>query len=333
MKISELGERKILARLFPIFKSSHPDIIINVGDDAAAVRLKGDIAVLTTDMLIEAVHFRQQDIAPYTLGRKSLAVNLSDIAAVAGIPRFALLSLGLPPELELSWLTDFYRGLSDMAAEFGVALVGGDLTASSVLVINLMILGEPAGNHLAQRGGARPDDVILVTGSLGGSGMGIKLLLGQAVLSEAESHPFIDRHQSPIPRVREAQIAQPYASAIEDISDGLLTEISHICELSGTGARIKVAHVPLDPGLADACKTNGVDPALLAMTGGEDYELVISCRPSDALALKMKVEAATGTPVSEIGVMTGSAQEIILEMPDGEIRTAEKIGYEHFSAS
>lgn len=332
MKISEIGERELLRRLFPIFKAQNEDIIINAGDDAASVRSFAGQAVMTTDILIEDVHFKVRDIKPHTLGRKSLAVSISDIAAMAARPLYAMISLGLPPDTTVDFVTGLYQGLSSMADEYGVAIVGGDIAMSDKIIINVALYGTAGPDEkLTRRDAARSDDLIMVTGTLGGSALGLELLLAAKDDSIKKGARFINIHQDPSPRVVEAQIAAKNGVlVIEDISDGLLTEISHICEMSGTGALVDARSLPLPEGLESIATGMGLDPIGLALMGGEDYELVLVAPSNIGEKAAAAILEQTGTQVRNIGKITKTAAKIEIWDKSGKTEVTDRLGYEHF---
>lgn len=331
MKISEIGERELLRRLFPIFKRDDPAIILNVGDDAAAVACPEELAVLTTDMLIEDVHFRREYFTAKALGRKCLAVNISDIAAIAGRPRYALVSLALPPDMEVWYIEDFYRGLCGIADDYGITIVGGDLASSPLLVISITLFGVAEKSRIAVRNAAEAGNGILVTGELGGSALGLEILqLEQPRIKENESC-FIRCHLDPVPRVREALAAtRSGVKVIEDISDGLLTEISHICEASEVGAEIRLTDIPLPRNMRTTAAKYGFDPMQFALSGGEDYELVMTAPIETIDKVMSEIENNTGTAVHFIGTITDEPGHIVLVDEAGNVTTPKDFGYEHF---
>jgi thiamine-monophosphate kinase len=278
--LAELGEFGFIGRIRERFPA--PEGVTGIGDDCAVIPQRdGRDTLVSTDMLIEGTHFLRDDIPPYRLGWKSAAVNVSDIAAMGGTPTATFLSVALPPGLEAGWTDEFLRGFADLSKRFGVALLGGDTTASpDRICINVAVLGEcPAGTaHL--RSAARPGDLVCVTGMLGDSAAGLKAILG-GVERDADIQALIERHYLPLPRVTEGLrlAAAPGVHAMMDISDGIGSDLRHILDASGVGAEVFVEAIPLSPALERACARLGWDAAELAVCGGEDYELLFTVDP------------------------------------------------------
>jgi thiamine-monophosphate kinase len=327
MKLRELGEFGLIDRIAGRVVT-RAEVRIGIGDDAAALAPSpGCVTLVTSDMLLEGIHFDLALCDPFTLGRKSLAVNLSDIAAMGGMPRHFLLSLALPEQLEVEFLDGFVEGLLEMAATFGVALIGGDTCASrSGLVISVTALGEQLPERVVRRSGARAGDLVFVTGTLGDAALGLKLLRGGE-----RTGPAVMRHLDPSPRVREgmALAEAGIPSAMIDISDGLLADLGHIINLSGKGAEVDLARLPLSDAFRAHLIPGGEDPFRLPLAGGEDYELLFTASPGcekDALALL----AGLGTQATVIGEITGESMLRVIDPSGSDYRGAAR-GYDHFS--
>lgn len=270
-----------------------PDGVLGIGDDCAVIpQHDGQETLVTTDMLVEGSHFLLEDIDPYSLGWKSAAVNLSDIAGMGGKPGGTFLSVALPKTLDDSFLEDFFRGYKDISDRAGCPLLGGDTTASpDRLCINVTVLGSCAAGRSRKRSAAKPGDLVCVTGPLGDSGAGLKLVLENvgrlpAGPAMAEDEKVLRvRHYRPVPRIEEGmKLAEtPGVNAMMDISDGIGSDLRHILEESGTGARVDVRSLPLSAELRTVCARRGWDPVALALEGGEDYELLFTCRPGTAV--------------------------------------------------
>ena len=327
MKLRDLGEFGLIGRIHRQV-ARKPGVRIGIGDDAAAVEFSpGCISLVTSDMLVEGIHFDLSLCDPRTLGRKSLAVNLSDIAAMGGKPRYFLLSLALPEGVSVEFLDSLVTGLLEMADEFDVTLIGGDTCASrGGLTISVTAMGEQLPRKVISRGGARAGDLVCVTGTLGDSALGLRLLR-----NGDRTGPAVMKHLDPPPRVREgltlAEAGIP--SAMIDVSDGLLADLGHILELSGAGARLALDMVPLSPALRKHSADLGEDPYRLPLSGGEDYELIFTAPPA------LKKEAVSllkslGTPVTVIGEITPSNGLQVLA-PDGTLYRPAVAGYDHFS--
>ena len=326
MRLSQLGEFGLIDRIAARV-SRRPEVRIGIGDDAAALEpTPGCLLLVTADMLLEGVHFDLSFCSAFSLGRKTLAVNLSDIAAMGGEPRHCLLSLGIPPELPLEFIDDFVTGLLSRADEFGVVLVGGDTCASrSGLVINLTLMGEQRPEFAVTRSGARAGDLIMATGTLGDSALGLSLLRNGERQGAA-----IKQHLDPTPRVREGlKLAEgAYPSAMIDISDGLLADLGHILKLSGRGARVELAKLPVSDAVAAHIERSGPAGYLLPLAGGEDYELLFTISPERKEEI-VTLFTALGTPVAVIGEITLGDLRVIAA--DGSNYPVAGRGYDHFS--
>jgi thiamine-monophosphate kinase len=276
MTLSDLGEFGLIERIRARFPA--PQRAVGIGDDCAVLPQRdGQESLVSTDMLIEGTHFLRDDITPYQLGWKSAAVNLSDIAAMGGNPTGTLLSLALPADLTVEWIDAFLDGYAAVSA--GVPLLGGDTTASpDRICINVTVLGESPSGRGRLRSNAMEGDLICVTGPLGDSAAGLKAIL-DGVERDADVQALIDRHYLPIPRIKEGLelAANHQVHAMMDISDGIGSDLQHILDASGVGAEIKVDDIPLSLALKRVCKRFGWDPLALAISGGEDYELLFTC--------------------------------------------------------
>jgi len=294
-------------------------VLVGIGDDAAMVEMGSGNLLLTTDMLVEGVHFDPSAISPTDLGYKSIVVNVSDVAAVAGSPRYATVGLALPAETPSGWVIDLYRGMVEACGEYGLSIVGGDLSRSERIVISVTIAGEVPRGRALTRSGASPGEAVAVTGCLGAASGGLKVGSKDA-LSEW-GRALSEAHARPVARVGEAQIlAGSGASAMMDLSDGLSTDLHRLCAASGVGATIDLASLPI----CDQLEHLDVDPVDLALNGGEDYELLVAI-PRDA------VEAATAKLKEHFGVaftVVGEFTEPIEVMADGRPLTPK--GWDHF---
>lgn len=314
-----------------------PGVLAGIGDDAAVLALTPGASLLaTTDLIIEHVHFRRPGASPRDVGWKALAVNLSDIAAMGGVPRYALLALALPGSAGVKEVEEFVQGLHELARVHRVALVGGDTSSSpGGWMINVTVLGEHGGQPRL-RSAARPGHVVAVTGTLGGSAAGLCLLEGQrdrarvAGLDQAADAELVAAHLRPTPRVAEGRWlgAAPGVHAMMDLSDGLATDLGHVCRESGVGARVRVDRLPVAPGALAAARALGADPLRWAAAGGEDYELLVTLDPALAPEVARGLEAATGTPLTAVGEITGDGGLAFLDARGQAI--AMRPGYEHF---
>jgi thiamine-monophosphate kinase len=307
-RLSDIGEFALIERLKEIFGAeTAPYVEIGIGDDAAVLNLTpGARLVVTTDALIEDVHFVLDRIEPRVLGRRAVAANLSDIAAMGARPRCAFVVLGLRPHANVDYVLEIARGMAELALEYDARIVGGDITRSpNALSLTLTVIGETT-DGLLTRSGARPGDAIMVTGHLGGSAAGLGIAANPSVgvsMSRKEVDALLKRHNDPTPRVREgiALAGAGLATSAIDVSDGLAGDLRHICEMSRVGASIDPEKIPIDRSTHLAAGWLGQDAIALALTGGEDYELIFTC-PADGTDAARA--AIAPTPATEIGVIT-----------------------------
>jgi thiamine-monophosphate kinase len=333
MRLGDFGEFALIARLASIVSGDHPEVLVGIGDDTAVLRGDGDELLLATvDAQVEAVHFLREVIAPEQLGRRVLAVNLSDIAAMGGRGLAALVSLVLPAELEVAWLKRLYRGLAEEARRWDVAVIGGNVARTEQrAVIDVCLLGRVSRDALLLRSGARPGELVLVTGSLGGAAAGLRLVQ-RPELNSPLREALLARLLTPTPRLREAAvIAQSrQATAMIDLSDGLSSDIGHICEASGVGVRLWAERLPMAAGMPEVAARCGEAALELALSGGEDFELCFTTPKGVAAALADRVQRQTGTPVTVIGETLPPEAGRVLVLPDGREVLLEARGWEHF---
>jgi thiamine-monophosphate kinase len=268
------GEFELIARLQAAFANRRDEVARGIGDDCAVL---ADGTCLSCDLLVEDVHFRRATTSPEDLGFKALAVNLSDLAAMGAEPVCALTGLVLPPTVAVEEVDALAAGLEACAAAHGVQVAGGDISRGPVLVVSVTVLGR--AQRPVTRDGARPGDVLAVTGPLGGSRAGLSLLES----GRPEAAPaLVDRHRRPRPRLSEGRALAPHVHAMLDVSDGLASDAQRICEASGVACSIDLDAVPVEPGCDAVARSEGVSPGWFATAGGEDYELLVAL-PREAL--------------------------------------------------
>ncbi len=346
MKLFDLGEFGLIRRIRKLSSGAAPSVLIGIGDDAAALNLSpGHTLLVTTDLLLEDVHFDLSYTDFYSLGWKSAAVNLSDIAAMGGTPRFCLTALGIPRGIAAEDILDFYHGFKDLLRLQQTELIGGDTCASrDRLFISVTALGEAKAARIITRSGARPGDRVFVTGTLGDSAAGLEILQkGTGPVSgtrgqrnnkrvprtaQTAAAQLIERHLRPRPRVKEGRLiaASGCASAMIDISDGLSSDLSHLCNKSGVGADIVQDSIPVSEALKSICgaRSRGKKVELMhALNGGEDYELLFTVPPA-----RMSKLRSLKLPVKEIGKITARRTMSLLD-DAGRTRLQPK-GYDHF---
>jgi thiamine-monophosphate kinase len=308
------------------FTRASPGARLGVGDDAALLAPSPGMEIaISTDMLLAGRHFLP-DADAEGLGYKTLAVNLSDLAAMGARPRWALLAVALP-EADEDWLAAFSHGFFALAGEHGVELVGGDTTRGP-LTLCVSILGEVAPGQALTRAGARPGDAVWVSGELGGAALGLAHLRGECRLAEAEAAACVERLEQPTPRIALGQALLGIASAAIDVSDGLLADLGHILERSGVGAELRFDRLPAHPALLTRLPDPLARRCLLA--GGDDYELCFTA-PSERADDVLAAGRAAGVPVTRIGrIVAGPG--LVLRGADGAPITFEARGYDHFAA-
>ena len=330
--LAALGERGFIARLRGRLPAPGLEVLVGIGDDAAAVVWGGETLLLTTDALLEDVHFRRSTASLRDIGAKAIAVNVSDIAAMGGEPRYALVALALPPGVATAEVDELYAGIHDMARRHGVLVVGGDTCAApGGIVLAVTLVGRLDGAPL-RRSGARPGDAVLVTGTLGDSAAGLAVLdRSPGVPPPAGADAVVGRHRVPTPRVAEGQLirASGAATAMIDVSDGLVTDLGHIATESGVGARVDVEALPVSEAARAAAQALGRDPVDWALSGGEDYELLFTAAADRAAELARRVTERTGTPVHRIGEVRPVAEGVRFLEQGGRAR-AVRPGYDHF---
>jgi thiamine-monophosphate kinase len=315
--VAELGEFGLIARITGGLPPSS-DVVIGVGDDAAVLDISGDqLLVATCDAQVEDTHFRLHRTSPRDIGRRVLAVNLSDIAAMGARPRFALISLLLPPTLDVAVLDGIYAGLREEAAQFDVTLVGGNIARNAErLIIDITLLGTGTRNKLLRRDTAKAGEVVMVTGSLGAAAAGLLVLEDEQLAAKIAPESLVGvlaAQRTPTPQVAAGQwLAQHGVTTGIDVSDGLAADLSHICEASSVGVQIEAEALPIQPEVVTIAALAGREPQDLALFGGEDYELVFTVPADRAGILAHDLFVATGVTATAIGtICEGSAMTLL----------------------
>jgi thiamine-monophosphate kinase len=323
------GEDSLIARYFrPL--ATDPGAF-NLGDDAAILKVSGDDIVVTTDAIVEGVHFLPDD-PPDTIARKALRVNLSDLAAKGATPAGFVLTLALR-SAEDSWLKPFARGLGEDAASFGCPLLGGDTVSTpGPLMISITVFGRVAAGRMVRRSGARPGDRVVVTGTIGDAALGLSVLKGGAALTAladvAVNALLVERYRVPQPRNALAIAVRDHASAAMDVSDGLAGDLVKLCEASGVSAAIDAPSVPLSAAAASRLARGSVDFAAI-ISGGDDYEILCSIPETSLEAFETAARAA-GVAVTSIGtIVAGNAAPRFLDGEGREI-ALKRLSYSHF---
>lgn len=335
MGADRLNEFELIARFFAPLAAGEPGAF-GLTDDAATIALKtGHRMVVTTDTIVSGVHFLPSD-PPEAVAAKALAVNLSDLAAMGAIPRAYTLSLALPQAWDRdhaeSWLDGFADRLALDQREAGVHLIGGDTVASpGPLCVTVTALGMVRAGKELRRSAARPGDLIYVSGTIGDAALGLKSIAGELPsLPPDLGRALADRYRFPRARTELGWSLVGVAHGVTDISDGLLADVGHICSASNVSATINAAEVRLSPGVQTAIAANP-DLLVVALTGGDDYELVFTAPPASAGAIQA-ISESLKTPLTAIGRVDepGAKADVRVLAPDGRVIETGARGYQHF---
>lgn len=351
MRLRDIGEFELIERMAPIFgnagavvgstTAAFSRLALGIGDDAAVwEEAAGVFSIATTDALVEGVHFTHETTSWYDLGWKAMASNVSDIAGMGASPRFALVVLGAHGDKEVEDVLEMCRGMADVAGRFGAGVVGGDTVSSPLTMISVTLLGEAAGSRrsdgslpILSRFAARPGDILAVTGRLGSSGGGLELLLKDAAAVPGRLMPLVEAHRRPMPRVQEGRmLVEAGVRCGMDLSDGLVGDLARICRASKVSAVVDVGRLPLDPLLRDSFGPRAVD---LALTGGEDYELLCAA-PAEVLSraqLLLKSAGGALTPVGRVMEPGSESPRVKLTESTGKIYVPTRSGWEHFTTN
>lgn len=315
--LREAGEFGLLARLLPTLPPGGRDVLLGPGDDCAVVAARGAL-LLTVDALVEGVHFHRDWLTPAALGRKAFAVNASDVAAMGGRPRWCVVQIGAPPRTPAAAVAAISRAVAVAAARSGAALVGGNLSRAAELSVTLALVGA-APPRPVTRAGARPGDSLYVTGRLGDAALGVRLLRRDRAAGGAA----VRRFRAPTPRLAAGELLarRGLASAMIDVSDGLVQDLGHLCAASRVGARVELARVPCSA----AVRRAGLD---LALRGGEDYELLFAVPPRREAALD-RAARDLGCPVTRIGECTRGRGVCVVDETGAEVPVSAA-GFDHF---
>jgi thiamine-monophosphate kinase len=335
--LEKLGEFGLIERVCSRLSFHSTRIKKGIGDDCAVFSTRPKTVQLTsTDALIESIHFNLKTISPMQLGRKAMAVNISDIAAMGGTPYLALISLGLPALTSTKFVDKLYSGLQTMCDSHKIELAGGDTVASPKhLFINVCVMGEAFKNRVFYRTGAKPGDQIFVTGNLGDSAMGLEILMkkNKKFGTVKNRNTLVEKHLEPIPRVKESSLlakSRLKVTSMVDISDGLTQDLGHLCIKDNLGANLYEESLPVSEALHNVCLQKQDDPIAWTLEGGEDYELLFTIKSEDVKKLK-RLFLKANIFVSHIGEIIKSPKKIILIKKNGsKISLKPATGFNHF---
>jgi thiamine-monophosphate kinase len=325
MKVSELGEFGLIDLLAKMVGGGQDEhLLIGIGDDAAAWQGDASIQLATVDSFIQDVHFPSGLASWNELGWKAMAVNLSDIAAMGGLPRYALVSLALPDNTEVDDVTTLYTGMLELAQQFGVAIIGGDISRAPLVAITIAVFGGSQKRQILTRSTAKQGELVAVTGYLGAAAAGLEMLTKGLKFDPQATACFRQAFLHPYPRIAEGQLLvnQGVKTAI-DLSDGLISDLNQICKASQVSARVEIERVPIEPRV----KAEFGDRALeLALSGGEDYELLFTARAEVIDRVKRKAVS----PITVIGDIVAGNKGVTVVDSQGKPISLTKRGWEHF---
>ncbi|MGI9175870.1 MAG: thiamine-phosphate kinase [Rhodothermales bacterium] len=333
--IADLGEFGLIERIQSVLGEPKDDQVVRgIGDDAAVYRIGEErVHVVTTDALIDGVHFDRAFVPMEYLGFKSISVNTSDVAAMNAQPRYATVALGLPSGVPAEAVESLYEGMRKACEAYGITLVGGDLTAAHRMTLAVTVIGEADEADVVYRSGAQEGDLLCLSGDVGGAYAGLKVLLsvrnatGEG-LSLAEFPYAIGRQLAPVARLDAVRVWADHGvrpTALIDVSDGVASEVHHLCAQSGLGAQIYGEALPTAEETRQIATRFGEDPLMYALSGGEDYELLFTLAETDLDRLEPGTFAV-------IGQMTAAGTDVLLHTPEGETRPLSSEGYQHFNS-
>ena len=325
MKVSESGEFGLIELIAKtVGKTSGGKVLIGIGDDAACWRAER-LQIATIDTLIEDIHFDFKNITWRELGWKSMAVNLSDIAAMGGRPLYALVSLGILGDTETESIVDLYKGMLELAKKHEVRIIGGDTVASPTTAITLTLIGEAVDeDKILKRSAAKPGNLIAVTGTFGASAAGLAMMQRRLTFDKKTEAALREAHFKPTPRINEGQVlTRNGVKAAIDVSDGLLGDLEKMCLPSGVGAKLYSDRIPIHPAVL---KSFGNEAVRLALTGGEDYELIFTAPQKIVNVIKRELAC----PVTVVGEIVKSKGVEVLD-EDGNEFSWSFAGWDHFA--
>lgn len=273
MKLKDLGEFGLISRLSNIIFTQDPDIIVNIGDDTACIKVDGKYWLLTVDSQVENVHFIKSNVNPIDIGWKLSTANVSDVVACGGRPKFSLISACLPKDLDVEFIENVYIGIRQAQDFYGFKTVGGNITSSTQIVLDMTLVGE--SSVFIPRDAAKPGQYIYLTGYTGLSKVGLEVILSGKKPVEEESY-FIDKHFRPFARLDKLETILKYAKSSIDVSDGLVADLYHISDKSNVKMIIQKENIPVDKNLLEYCQKNKKDPYDYILYGGEDYQILFT---------------------------------------------------------
>ena len=344
MNLKNIGEFNLINAIKKATRRTHGGDRLSIGDDAAAFPI-GDnkLCLVTTDISIEDVHFDLRYFSLFQAGWKSMTANLSDIAAMGGTPTYGFVSLGVPSSYTGENIEELYQGITGIADKYKTEIIGGDTSSADKLIISITLLGEVSVEGIIPRSGAQRNEAICVTGDLGKSEAGMKVLREfkmrkkmskalPAFLKNEDWEEVTRAHLEPIPRFAELKAVLEHArpNAMIDISDGLSRDLSHLCQESQKGADIYLQRIPVHLDAEKIARLSSMDPIELALHSGEEFELLFTLPRENAAKICKEVRMATGTEVTIIGEIKPKTDGINVIGSDGQKRPMKVKGWDHF---
>jgi thiamine-monophosphate kinase len=338
LPISEYGEFSLIERLHHILpKTSREDMLVDIGDDCAVIQVDQERALLLTcDIQVQDRHFQLENTNSYQLGRRAMAVNLSDIAAMGGRPLYALVSLGLPPDLEVDDYDTLFEGMRDELKEYQAFIIGGNLAQTEKnLVIDITLVGEVHPFHFVERKGAEISDQIYLTGEVGTSAAGFTILQKYGSNYPEGFGSLVEKHRQPQPRITVGQklSQRQLVSAMIDVSDGIASDLYHICQKSQVGAEIMFAQLPFPEKLSEVSKLCHVSVQDLILHSGEDYELLFTVKSTVSEQELKTMGQECEVPFTHIGKIVEQNQGLSLIDEKGNRIPLQPRGWDHFKAN
>ncbi len=331
-KQQAISEEDVIRLIQSLAGQSSDELAVGIGDDAAVLRLGGSTLCVTTDLMVEGIHFNLDFITPYDLGRRAMTANLSDLAAMGSLPRWGFLSLGLPGRPERSFVEGVVRGVRDRGDEFGLTLAGGDTVSSPQLIVNLCLVGAAESREPMLRSGAREGEAVCVTGLLGEAAAGLAWLQAGRDPEDPRAAPVVEAHLRPRPRVQAGRaLAQSgKVGAMMDISDGLASDLARLCMASQTGALVRESDLPISDSTRQVADLLEADPLEWALRGGEDFELLFTCAPGDLdILAELVSDSEPGLGLTRVGTIS-TGRGVLLEHTQGGQEEITLQGFDHF---
>ncbi len=335
--LGDIGEFGLIHRIHELLRKegvSTQGVTLGIGDDTASFRPHAGYETLVTcDCMVEGRHYLPDHITPLDLGRRAMALNISDIGAMGGHPLYALVSLGLKADTSVVDVEAMYRGFVVELNPFGASVIGGNITKSGDgIFIDITLMGEVEEGKTVRRSTAKVGDAILITGYPGQAAAGLQMLLKTQPTENLHDHPLVRAYNTPFHRAWEGQAigSSGYATAMIDTSDGFLGDLGHICQESSVGAELFQEELPISEHLRQAAIELGQDPYDLVLKESDDYELIVTCSVDHVERIRSVVAALSDIPIAEVGRITDAPGGIKLILPDGNRRDMILAGWDHF---